>query len=71
MTQKTNFKTRSAEMDDRWLSMKEISEYLGARRETIYRCIETKGMPGHRIGRSWKFKKDEVDAWVKADKATE
>ena len=49
-------------MDDRWLSMKEISEYLGARRETIYRWIETKGMPGHRIGRSWKFKKDEVDA---------
>lgn len=37
-------------MDDRWLSMKEISEYLGARRETIYRWIETKGMPGHRIG---------------------
>ena len=52
MIHKTNSKTRSAEMDDRWLSMKEISEYLGARRKTIYRWIETKGMPGHRIGRS-------------------
>ena len=58
-------------MEDRWLSMKEISEYLGARRETIYRWIETKGMPGHRVGRSWQFKKDEVDAWVKSDKAAE
>jgi hypothetical protein len=23
-------------------------------------------MLGHRMGRLWKFKKDEVDAWVKA-----
>jgi hypothetical protein len=22
-------------------------------------------MPGHRIGRFWKFKKDEVDSWVR------
>ena len=58
-------------MDDRWLSLKEIAEYLGARRETIYKWIEDKGMPGHRIGRYWKFKKDEVDAWVKSGKAGE
>ena len=71
MTQKTNFKTRSAEMDDRWLSMKEFSEYLGARRETISRWIETKDMPGHRIGRSWKFKKEEVDTWIKSGRGAE
>ena len=35
-------------MDDRWLSLKEIAEYLGARRETIYKWIENKNMPGHR-----------------------
>jgi hypothetical protein len=23
-------------------------------------------MPAHRMGRLWKFKKDEVDEWVKA-----
>ena len=53
-------------MDDRWLSLKEIAEYLGARRETIYKWIENKNMPGHQIGRTWKFKKEEVDAWVKS-----
>lgn len=58
-------------MDDRWLSMKEISEYLGVRRETIYKWIEEKSMPGHRVGRNWKFKKDEVDDWVKSGKAAE
>ena len=58
-------------MVDRWLSLKEISEYLGARRETIYKWIENKGMPGHQIGRNWKFKKDEVDTWVKSGRAAE
>lgn len=58
-------------MEDRWLSLREISEYLGARRETIYKWIEIKNMPGHRIGRYWKFKKEEVDAWIKSGKAGE
>ena len=28
--------------------------------------IDKHGMPAHRMGRLWKFKKDEVDEWVKA-----
>lgn len=47
-------------MDDRWLSMKEISEYLGARRETIYRWIETKGMPDTVSGAAGNLKKTKL-----------
>ena len=57
-------------MEDRWLSLKEIAGYLGARRETIYKWIE-RGMPGHRIGKLWKFKQSEVDEWIKSGKAAE
>jgi excisionase family DNA binding protein len=53
-------------MEDRWLSVDEIAKYLGVRRDTIYRWINDKGMPAHKIGRLWKFKKDQVDAWVEA-----
>ncbi|WP_419620970.1 excisionase family DNA-binding protein, partial [Thiolapillus sp.] len=28
-------------------------------------------MPAHRMGRLWKFKKDDVDAWVKAGGAAD
>ena len=51
-------------MDDRWLSMDEISEYLGVSKDTVYTWISAKGMPAHRVGRLWKFKRDEVDGWI-------
>ena len=59
------------EMKDRWLSVGEIGEYLGVSSDTVYRWISTRSMPAHRMGRFWKFKKDEVDAWVKAGGAVE
>ncbi len=52
-------------MEDRWLSVDEIGEYLGVKRDTIYKWISEKGMPAQKIGRLWKFKKDEVDEWVR------
>ena len=48
-------------MEDRWLSVDEIGDYLGIKRDTVYKWISEKGMPAHKIGRLWKFKKDEVD----------
>jgi len=58
-------------MEEWWLSMKDFSGYSGVRRETSYGWIEINGMLGHRVGSSWKFKRDEDDAWAKSDKAAE
>ncbi len=51
--------------------MDEVAEYVGVKRDTIYKWIERKEMPAHKAGRSWKFKISEVDAWVRAGKARE
>jgi excisionase family DNA binding protein len=56
-------------MEDRWLSVDEIGNYLGVKRDTVYKWIGEKGLPAHKIGRLWKFKKDEVDEWVRAGSA--
>ena len=58
-------------MEDRWLSVDEIGDYLGIKRDTVYKWISEKGMPAHKIGRLWKFKKDEVDEWDCEGKAGE
>ena len=38
-------------MADRWYSLKEICEYLGVSRDTIFKWIEAKNMPAHKMGR--------------------
>ena len=60
-----------AEMEDRWLSISEICKHLGVSNDTVYKWIDKGGMPAHRMGRLWKFKKNEVDEWVKAGGATD
>lgn len=52
-------------VEDRWLSVDEIALYLGVKRDTVYKWIDRKQMPAHKVGRLWKFRKDEVDQWVR------
>lgn len=58
--------TEESAVPDRWLSVDEIAEYLGISRDTVYNWIAERGMPGRKVGRFWKFKKDAVDAWVES-----
>lgn len=58
-------------MKDRWLSVVEISEYLGITRDSVYKWVKQKGMPAYRLGKLWKFKTDEVDLWMRKGEANE
>jgi excisionase family DNA binding protein len=52
-------------VDDRWLSVDEVAEYLGVSKDTVYAWVTHKGMPGYKVGRFWKFKREDVDTWVR------
>ena len=54
-----------------WVSLDEIAQHMGVSRDTIYRAIDNRGLPAHKIGRLWKFKVSEVDAWVREGNANE
>ncbi|MBI2481062.1 MAG: helix-turn-helix domain-containing protein [Planctomycetia bacterium] len=56
---------------DRWLSVAEIAEYVGVKRYTVYKWIGRKQMPAHKVGRLWKFRKEEIDAWVRSGQAAD
>ena len=55
--------------DTRWISVAEVARHLGVAGDTVYRWIDSRGMPAHRVGRFWKFQLSEVDAWVKSGEA--
>lgn len=58
-------------MNEPWVSVEQIAEHLGVTRDSIYRWINRKGMPAHRVGRLWKFQLSEIDEWVRAGGADE
>lgn len=53
-------------MTEPWVSVEDVAKHLGVVKDSIYRWIEHRGLPAHKIGRLWKFKLTEVDAWVRA-----
>lgn len=55
-----------AHQEDRWLSVEEIADYLGVRPDTVYKWLARAKIPGHKVGRLWKFKSKDVDVWVRA-----
>lgn len=58
-------------MDERWLTVDDICNYLNVSNETVYKWIEQRAMPCHRVGRRWKFKQDEVNEWVRSGGAAD
>ena len=44
--------------------MDDVAAHLGVTKDSIYRWIDKRGLPARKIGRLWKFKLSEVDAWV-------
>jgi excisionase family DNA binding protein len=54
-----------------WSSIDEAAAHLGVRKDSVYRWIESRGLPARKIGKLWKLKLSEVDAWVNTAGASE
>ena len=56
--------------NDKWISIDEAAEYLGVKPGTIRDWIrKDKGIPARKIGKQWKFKYSELDAWIASGKS--
>lgn len=52
---------------NKWIGIDEAAEYLGVNKDTIRNWIKKEnGIPANKIGRQWKFKRSELDDWVKS-----
>jgi excisionase family DNA binding protein len=58
-------------MNEPWVSVDDVAAHLGVAKDSVYRWIEAKHMPAHKIGKLWKFKLSELDEWVRAGGANE
>lgn len=56
-------------INDSWISLEDAANYLGVKKETVRSWIKKTDIPAHKIGKLWKFKKSELDNWVKSGKS--
>jgi two-component system, cell cycle sensor histidine kinase and response regulator CckA len=51
-----------------FLTTEEVLEYLQVNLRTVYRLIKSNAIPAVRVGRQWRFKKQDIDAWLEGRK---
>lgn len=46
------------------LTVRDVATYLRLSQAKVYRLAREGGVPAFRLGRSWRFRKDLIDAWM-------
>jgi len=53
---------------ERWLTLEQIAEYLQMSTSSIYKMAQKGKIPAYKVGRQWRFRKEEIDRWIKSQK---
>ena len=51
--------------NDDIITVKELADYLKIAEKTAYRFASEGKVPGFKVGSAWRFKKEEIDSWIK------
>lgn len=46
------------------LTIDELSEYLRISKSSLYKLAQEGKVPGQKVGRHWRFRKDAIDRWL-------
>jgi excisionase family DNA binding protein len=55
--------------EDKWIGLEEAADYMDVTKDTVRNWIKKTDIPAHKIGKLWKFKKSELDDWIKSGKS--
>ncbi|EID7757865.1 TPA: helix-turn-helix domain-containing protein [Vibrio parahaemolyticus] len=55
-------------MVDQILTLKEVAAYLKLAEKTAYRLASEGKLPGFKVGGSWRFKREDLEAWIESQK---
>jgi excisionase family DNA binding protein len=55
-------------MKDGFLTTEEVLDYLQVNIRTVYRLIKAGRIPAVRVGRQWRFRKQDIDTWLESQR---
>ena len=58
-------------VDEAFLTTDEVLDYLHVNLRTVYRLIKAGKIPAVRVGRQWRFRKTDIDAWLVSQQAAD
>ena len=53
-------------MADEILTFEELRRYLKFSKSKLYYFVQQKKIPASKVGRHWRFKKEKIEKWLKA-----
>jgi excisionase family DNA binding protein len=56
--------------DEAFMTTEEVLEYLQVNLRTVYRLLKAGAIPAVRVGRQWRFRKKDIEAWLEASQPT-
>ena len=57
-------------MIDKWMTVKDVAEYLQLSKDQIYRLAQRGMIPASKVGRGWRFRQEKIDQWVEEQSIT-
>jgi excisionase family DNA binding protein len=55
-------------MEESFLTTEEVLDHLQVNLRTVYRLIKAGKIPAVRVGRQWRFRKGDIDAWLESQR---
>jgi len=55
-------------MEERLLTIKDRAQYLHLNEMTVYSYAQKGKISGIKVGRNWRFRKEDVDRWLEGQK---
>ena len=52
------------------MKLEEVAQYLKVSKDSIYRLAQKGEIPASKIGNLWRFKREDIDEWMKRKENT-
>ncbi len=53
---------------EKLMTLEEVAKYLRLSVHTLYKMAEQRRIPALKAGKQWRFKKEEIDKWLRTKK---
>ncbi len=57
-------------MNEKWLTVKEVAEYLQLSPDQIYHLAQQGKIPASKVGARWRFKRENIDRWMEEQRVS-